>query len=71
MKITQKIENQIQSFLNSSLIVNRKYLDDEQLNRDEQFKVLNEIFDVDVRAKEIKELSAHFAPLFRCDHPIH
>ena len=71
MKITQKIENQIQSFLKNSLIVNRKYLDDEQLDRDEQFQVLNEIFDVDVRAKEIKELSTHFAPLFRHDHPIH
>lgn len=71
MKITQKIENQIQSLLKNSLIINRKYLDDEQLDRNEQFQVLNEIFDVDVRTREIKELSAHFAPLFRNDHPIH
>jgi len=47
------------------------YLDDEQLDRAEQFKILKEIFDVNVRDKEIKELSSHFAPIFRDDHPIH
>jgi cell division control protein 6 len=41
------------------------------LYREEQFRVLKEIFDVDVRDAEIKELSSHFAPIFRQDHPIH
>jgi Cdc6-like AAA superfamily ATPase len=57
--------------LNNTIILNRRYLDDEQLYRDEQFKVLKEIFDVNVRDTEIRELSSHFAPIFRQDHPIH
>ena len=57
--------------LKNTIILNRKYLDDEQLYRGEQFKVLKEIFDVNVRDKEIRELSSHFAPIFRKDHPIH
>lgn len=67
----QKIEHHIQAFLENTIILNRKYLDDEQLSRHEQFEVLNEIFNIDVRSREIRELSAHFAPIFRRDHPIH
>ncbi len=67
----QKIENQIQTILKNTIILNRRYLDDEQLYREEQFSILKEIFDVDVRDREIKELSSHFAPVFRQDHPIH
>lgn len=71
MKIENKIEKQIQHLLSNTIILNRKYLDDEQLDRREQSKVLKEIFDVNVRDREIKELSSHFAPIFRNDHPIH
>ena len=71
MKMQLKIEKQIQDVLQNTIILNRKYLDDEQLDREEQFKVLKEIFDVDVRDKEIKQLSSHFAPIFRHGHPVH
>ena len=71
MQVEVKIEKQIQTLLKNTIILNRKYLDDEQLYRGEQFKILKEIFDVNVRDKEIKELSSHFAPIFRQDHPIH
>ncbi len=71
VQVETKIEEQIQTLLNNTIIVNRRYLDDEQLQRVEQFKVLKEIFDVDVRDKEIRELSSHFAPMFRQDHPVH
>ena len=71
MQVEIKIEKQIQTLLRNTIILNRRYLDDEQLYREEQFKVLEEIFDVNVRDKEIRELSAHFAPIFRQDHPIH
>jgi len=71
MKVHLKIERQIQDVLQHTVILNRKYLDDEQLDREEQFKVLKEIFDIDVRDKEIKQLSSHFAPIFRNDHPVH
>jgi archaeal cell division control protein 6 len=71
MLVETKIEEQIQTLLNNTIILNRRYLDDEQLHRSEQFKVLKEIFDVDVRDNEIRELSSHFAPMFRNDHPIH
>jgi cell division control protein 6 len=71
MTAEQKIEKQIKIILKNTIIVNRRFLDDEQLYRDEQFSILKEIFDVDVRDREIKELSSHFAPIFRKDHPIH
>ena len=71
MKVAVKIEKQIDSLLKNTVIHNRRYLDDEQLYRKEQFKVLREIFDVNVRDREIKDLSSHFAPIFRNDHPIH
>ena len=71
MQANVKIEKQIQSLLQNTIIVSRRYLDDEQLDRTEQFQVLEEIFAVDVRDTEIRELSSHFAPMFRGDHPIH
>ena len=71
MQANIKIEKQIQSVLKNTIILNRKYLDDEQLDREEQFHVLEEIFAVDVRDTEIRDMSSHFAPLFKGDHPIH
>ena len=71
MQLVSKIEKQIQSLLKHTIILNRQYLDDEQLDREEQFMVLKEIFEVDVRDREIKELSSHFAPVFRGGHPVH
>ena len=65
MQIEKKIEKQIQTVLGNTIIRNRRYLDDEQLNREEQFKVLQEIFDVNIRDSELKELSSHFAPILR------
>ena len=37
-----KIEKQIQSLLQNTIITDRRYLDDEQLDRGEQFRVLDE-----------------------------
>lgn len=71
MKANEKIEKQIQSLLKNTIILNRRYLDDEQLDRNEQFQVLEEIFSLDLRDTEIRELSSHFAPMFRGDHPVH
>jgi len=71
MQANIKIEKQIQSLLKNTIILNRKYLDDEQLDRNEQFNVLEEIFALDVRDTEIRDLSSHFAPMFRGDHPVH
>jgi Cdc6-like AAA superfamily ATPase len=71
MSVEEKIVNQIETLLKNSIIRDRSYLDDEQLVRAEQFNVLKAIFDVDVRDREIRELSTHFAPVFRNDHPIH
>jgi len=71
IKLEEKIENQITNLLQNSIILNRRFLDDEQLDRCEQFRVLKDVFEVNVREKEIKELSSHFAPIFRDDHPIH
>ncbi|MDY6990183.1 MAG: AAA family ATPase [Thermodesulfobacteriota bacterium] len=71
MPVEDKIEKQIQDLLKNTIILDRKYLDDEQLDREQQLQVLKEIFDVNVRDREIRELSSHFAPVFRQDHPLH
>ena len=71
MRVENKIEKQMRHLLNNTIILNRRFLDDEQLDRKEQFKVLKEIFDVNVRDREIRELSSHFAPILRDDHPVH
>jgi cell division control protein 6 len=71
MQANLKIEKQIQSLLQNIIILDRRYLDDEQLDRNEQFQVLDEIFALDVRDAEIQELSSHFAPMFRGGHPVH
>ncbi|MDZ7760061.1 MAG: AAA family ATPase [Desulfovermiculus sp.] len=71
METSEKIEKQIQDKLKHTIITDRRFLDDEQLDRKEQFEVLKEIFDIDVRDREIRELSLHFAPIFNHGHPIH
>ena len=71
MQVNLKIEKQIQSLLQNTIILDRRYLDDEQLDRGEQFRVLDEIFALDVRDAEIQDLSSHFAPMFRGGHPVH
>lgn len=71
MYVEKKIEDHIQTHLKNTIIMDRRYLDDEQLVRSEQFEVLQNVFNVNVRDREIRELSSHFAPIFRKDHPIH
>lgn len=70
-KVRTKIASQIRHMVYSTIVRNKRFLDDEQLIRSEQLVVLEEIFNANVRDTEIKELSSHFAPLFRNDHPCH
>ena len=65
------IARQIRHVLDHAVIKDRRFLDDEQLIRSEQLAVLEEIFNANVREAEIKELSSHFAPILRGDHPVH
>ena len=69
--IRTKIVNQIQHMLQHAVVRDRRFLDDEQLIRSEQLAVLEEIFNANVRDAEIRELSSHFAPILRGDHPVH
>jgi len=66
-----KVTNRIRHMVKSAMIKNRRYLEDEQLIQSEQLDVFDEIFNTSVRDAEIKELSSHFAPIFRDDHPCH
>jgi len=70
-KVRTKILHEIQHMLRSAVIRDRRFLDDEQLIRAEQLAVLEEIFNANVRDSEIRELSSHFAPILRSDHPVH
>lgn len=69
--VRQKILDQIQHMADHAVIINRRYLDDEQLIRSEQLEVLDTVFNANIRDAEIREITAHFAPLFRNDHPVH
>jgi len=69
--VRNKIQSQIQHMVNSAIILNRRFLDDEQLIRSEQMAVLEDVFNANVRDAEIKELSSHFAGILRGDHPCH
>jgi len=65
------IVSQIEHMLKHAIVKDRRFLDDEQLIRSEQLAVLEEIFNANVRDAEIRELSSHFAPILRGDHPVH
>ncbi|MCK5001289.1 MAG: AAA family ATPase, partial [Anaerohalosphaera sp.] len=69
--VKQKIIKNMNTVVENAIIINRRYLDDEQLIHSEQLEVLEEIFNANVRDYEIKEISSHFAPILRNDHPMH
>ena len=71
LTVRSKMLSQIQHMANSAIIMDRRFLDDEQLIRSEQLAVLEEIFNANVRDAEIQELSSHFAGILRGDHPCH
>jgi archaeal cell division control protein 6 len=70
-QVRAKILDRIQHMLTHGVIRERRFLDDEQLIRSEQLAVLEEVFNANVRDPEIRELSSHFAPVLRSDHPVH
>lgn len=69
--IQEKIREQIDMATRNPIILNPNYLDDEQLSREKQFAVLTEIFNANVRDKEIRDIVGHFAPIYQGGHPIH
>lgn len=69
--VKQKIIKNMNTVVDNAVILNRRYLDDEQLIHSEQLEVLEEIFNANVRDYEIREISSHFAPILRNDHPMH
>ena len=71
MKVRAKIVDKMKKMEKDGVILNRRFLDDTQLIRSEQIEVLEEIFNDNVRDREIGEISCHFAPVLRGDHPFH
>ena len=69
--VRTKIIDQVEQMLRNGIIRDRRFLDDEQLIHAEQLAVLEEVFNANVRDREIREISCHFAPIFRGDHPVH
>jgi len=71
MTFDERIDKKIQRSAASSIIVDHAFLDDEQLSKDQQLRVLRDIFEQNIREKEIDEIIAHFAPMLRKQHPFH
>ena len=71
MNVKKRIVDRFEHMLDHAVIEDRRFLDDEQLILAEQLVVLEEIFNANVRDREIQEISSHFAPILRRDHPVH
>jgi len=71
MDIRTRISEKIRRTKQNAVIKDRRFLDDEQLIRSEQLELLEEIFNANVRDREINEISSHLAPIMRNDHPYH
>lgn len=71
MQARDKVTGTLEEVARQDLVLNRRFLDDEQLIRSEQLAVLEEIFNGNVRDRELREISAHFGPVLRNDHPVH
>ena len=52
-----------------SLIINPDYLDDEKLPGDERTAVLKEIFNRNIREKQLSRIISHLSPVLDSDHP--
>jgi len=63
--LENRIQKQIDQMLGNAIILDRRFLNDDHLSREEQEKVLRDIFDENVRQKEIQELTRHFSPVMR------
>ncbi len=51
--LKNRIQAQIDKMLSNAIILDRRFLDDDHLSRVEQEKVLGDIFNENVRQKEI------------------
>ena len=71
MRVQDRMANRVEHIAKQSIILHRKFLDDEQLIRSEQLVVLEEIFNENVRDPELSELASHFGSMLRGDHPMH
>lgn len=63
------IESFHQSTKNSRLILNPDYLDDERLPEEERAAVLREIFNRNIREKQLSKLAQHLTPILDGSHP--
>ena len=66
-----RILEEIERAAENSIILNQEFLDDEQLTRAQQFDVLTEIFNTNVRTEDIRAVINHFSPVFCDGHPTH
>jgi cell division control protein 6 len=71
MELDRRIKERIEKSAASPVILNHAFLDDEQLTRDEQLRVLQDIFEQNIREKEISTIVSHFAPMLRGQNPVH
>jgi cell division control protein 6 len=66
-----KLLDEMENVAYHDIIVNARYLNDEQLIHSEQIQVFEEIFNANVRNNEMTQLSRHFAPILKANHPTH
>lgn len=63
------IENLYSSRKRRSITVNPDFLDDEKLPEEERTAVLNEIFNKNIREKQLSRIISHLSPVFDGAHP--
>ncbi|MHC4677577.1 MAG: Cdc6/Cdc18 family protein [Planctomycetota bacterium] len=69
--IKTRLFDEMENVAGHDIIVNARYLNDEQLIHSEQLQVFEEIFNANVRNEEMTQLSRHFAPILKDNHPTH
>jgi cell division control protein 6 len=63
------IESLHASRKDKSLVINPDYLDDEKLPGDERTAVLKEIFNRNIREKQLSRIISHLTPILDGAHP--
>ena len=67
---TEKLIESVHAHHNKKpIVVNPLYLDDENLSEQERIEVLSEIFNQNIRQKQLKRVITHLAPILSGDHP--
>jgi cell division control protein 6 len=69
MELKEEFEKNLTGYLENRIILDKRYLDDEQLGPTEKASILRVLYSHKIRENEFSKLNQHFAPLFAGNQP--